>query len=169
MPTPVQETFTAPGSDTWLHLGEAELNPGATYSWALDPSCGAVVLFSGTVRDHADGRSDVQSLTYEAYESQVVSTFGRVVAIAREKWPQIKKVAVHHRVGNLGLTESSVLVVVSSPHRPEAFDAGRFIIDTLKETAPIWKKEHWAEGEDWGTNSKPLVDANQLRAVGSGQ
>jgi molybdopterin synthase catalytic subunit len=66
-------------------------------------------------------------------------------------------VALLHRTGVLALGESSVLVVVSAPHRPEAFEAGRFCIDTLKVSVPIWKHEEWSDGSDWGTRSEPIV------------
>jgi molybdopterin synthase catalytic subunit len=147
---------------TWLALTPDLLSPGALYDWAVHPSCGAVVLFSGTVRDHAEGRSDVTGLTYEAYETQVVPRFEAVVAEARSKWPEILKVAVHHRTGSLDLGESSVVVVVSSPHRPEAFESARFLIDVLKASIPIWKKEHWSEGDAWGTNAHDLIQVKDF-------
>jgi molybdopterin synthase catalytic subunit len=101
------------------------------------------------VRDHSEGRPDVTSLTYEAYEDQAMVKMGEVAAEARRRWPMIERVALLHRVGELQLTEASVIVVVSSPHRPHAFEAARFCIDTLKETVPIWKAEEWSEGKDW--------------------
>jgi molybdopterin synthase catalytic subunit len=107
------------------------LDVGNAYEWALHPSCGAVVVFSGTVRDHADGCNNVSHLTYEAYEDKALARMNEIIAEARRKWPTIVRVAMLHRVGRLSLLESSVLVVVSSPHRPEAFEAGRFCIDAL--------------------------------------
>jgi molybdopterin synthase catalytic subunit len=129
--------------------------------WATTPSIGAVVVFLGVVRDHADGRTGVTSLTYEAYEEEAVAKLASVAAVARDQWPVIDRVALLHRTGDLALSEASVAVVVSSPHRAEAFEAARFCIDTLKETVPIWKQEHWAGGSDWGTG------ASELRSVGS--
>ena len=149
---------------TWLDLTDAELRPGSVYDWAVHPSCGAVVMFSGIVRDHAEGRDDVKALTYEAYEAQVVPKMQAIVDEARSRWSDIVKVAVHHRTGRLELGESSVLVVVSSPHRPEAFEAARFLIDALKSSIPIWKREHWSEGDDWGTNAHDLVDVEEMKA-----
>jgi len=160
---------TGTSGNTWVALTAEKLEPGLLYEWAVHPSCGAIVLFSGTVRDHAEGRSDVRSLTYEAYESQVLPRFETVIAEARAQWPDIVKVAVHHRIGNLKLGESSVVVVVSSPHRPEAFEAARFLIDVLKASIPSWKKEHWAEGEDWGTNAHELVNIDECKSVGGVQ
>jgi molybdopterin synthase catalytic subunit len=136
--------------DRWCALTTDELPVGDVYDWAVLPNCGAVVLFSGTVRDHAEGRSGVSLLEYEAYESQVVPKLEAIEAEARRRWPNLGRFALIHRVGPLKLEESSVLVVASTPHRPEAFEAARFGIDTLKATVPIWKREHHAEGTDWG-------------------
>jgi molybdopterin synthase catalytic subunit len=150
--------------DNWLGLTEQELPIAAAYDWALRPSCGAVVLFSGTVRDHAEGRDDVQHLTYEAYDEQVEPVFASVVAELRARWPETGRVVLLHRTGRLELEESSVVAVVSAPHRPEAFEAARYAIDALKASAPIWKHEVWADGSDWGTGSH---DARDPRTVGS--
>lgn len=149
--------------DDWVGLTSLPLAVGAVYDWAVRPDCGAVVLFSGTVRDHADGRPGVSLLEYEAYESQVVPRLAAIVAEARTRWPTIGRVAVLHRVGPLEVEESSVLVVVSSPHRGEAFEACRFGIDTLKATVPIWKREHWADGVDWGLAA---TDITEVEAFG---
>lgn len=155
MPAPAHP---APETDDWLALTTDPFDVGAVYEWAVRPDCGAVVLFSGTVRDHAEGRDGVSSLTYEAYEEQVVPRFATIVAELRDRWPSAGRVALLHRVGRLGLGESSVLAVVSAPHRPEAFDAARFAIDQLKASAPIWKLEEWAGGRDWGTDAQALPD-----------
>lgn len=148
--------------NSWLALTEQPLPVGDVHDWCLQPQCGAVVLFSGTVRDHArddDGvmRTDVQHLTYEAYESQVVPAFAAIEAELRTRWPHTGRVALLHRVGRLELMESSVVACVSAPHRPEAFEAARYAIDALKASAPIWKHEVWADGADWGTGAHQLV------------
>ncbi|MEY2969589.1 MAG: hypothetical protein RIQ64_2216 [Actinomycetota bacterium] len=140
----------------WVALTGHTLDVGTAYEWALQPSCGAVVVFSGTVRDHADGRDNVSHLTYEAYEDKALERMNEIIAEARRKWPTIVRVAMLHRVGRLSLLESSVLVVVSSPHRPEAFEAGRFCIDALKVAVPIWKQEEWSDGTDWGTGAHDI-------------
>ncbi len=113
-----------------------------------DPAAGAVVLFLGTVRDHAPGKEGVTHLEYEAYGEYVEDKIAEVVARAREQW-QVRRVVAVHRVGTLAVGEVSVGVAVSASHRPEAFEAGRFVIDELKATAPIWKKEHWPGGAEW--------------------
>jgi len=143
-------------SNDWVEITDLTLDVGVAYEWAVRPACGAVVVFSGTVRDHADGRDNVSHLTYEAYEDKARERMFEIIAEARRKWPTIERVALLHRVGRLSLGESSVLVVVSSPHRPEAFEAGRFCIDTLKVAVPIWKQEEWAEGTDWGTGAHDI-------------
>ena len=123
---------------SWLELTADTLSVGAVHDWCVHPSCGAVVVFSGTVRDHAADeagvmRSDVQHLTYEAYEEQVVPAFAAIEAELRVRWPHTGRVAIHHRTGRLDVGAVSVVVGVSSPHRPEAFEAARFAIDTLKQ------------------------------------
>jgi molybdopterin synthase catalytic subunit len=122
------------------------------------------VLFSGTVRDHAvdesgELRDQVESLTYEAYESQVVPRFEAIDVELRLRWPETGRVVLIHRTGSVDLGESSVIAVVSAPHRAEAFEAARFAIDALKASAPIWKREVWRDGADWGISSGAPVDA----------
>ena len=140
----------------WVALTELPLSIGLFADWAVLPRCGAVVAFSGTVRDHADGRSGVSLLEYEAYEEQVVPKLQAIVDEARRLWPTLGRMALVHRIGPMTVEESSVIVAVSSPHRPEAFEAARFGIDTLKSTVPIWKKEHWGDNAAWGQNSVPV-------------
>lgn len=145
-------------SDDVVALTHEVLDVGPVHDWAVLPSCGAVVVFSGTVRDHADGRDGVSELEYEAYAEQVEPRLRAIAAAMRDRWPMLGRVALLHRVGRLGLGEVSVVVAASSPHRPEAFEAARFGIDTLKESAPIWKRESWAGGSDWGLGATPIVD-----------
>lgn len=148
--------------DNWLGLTDRCLPVAASYDWAVMPGCGAVVLFSGTVRDHAEGRHDVSHLTYEAYAEQVEPIFESIVDELRLRWSDVGRVVLLHRVGRLELTESSVIAVVSAPHRPEAFEACRYAIDALKESAPIWKHEVWADGADWGTGSHDAVEPSAV-------
>ena len=155
MPVPL-----VPSGPDWVALGPDALPVDAATTWASVPSAGAVVVFLGIVRDHADGRADVTALTYEAYESEAARVMREIVATARTRWSDLARVALLHRTGRLGLGEASVAVVVSSPHRAAAFDGARFCIDTLKETVPIWKQEHHAGGADWGLGAssvRPVV------------
>ena len=149
-----------PDGDDWLLLSDEVLDVEAARSWSALPSSGAHVVFCGTVRDHAEGRDDVIALEYEAYAEQVEPRFRSIVNEIRSRWPDTGRVAIWHRTGRLALTEVSVVVVVSAPHRGEAFEAARFGIDTLKEAVPIWKKEIWSGGEDWGTGATPVREVS---------
>ena len=161
--TATMRAMLAPADgNTWIGITADVLPIGLAYEWAVRPDCGAVVLFSGTVRDHAEGRDGVQSLTYEAYEEQAVPKLTEIVDEIRVRWPATGAVVLLHRTGLLVVGESSVAVVVSSPHRPEAFEAGRYAIDALKATVPIWKHEVWADGSDWGTGAQAPTDASSV-------
>jgi molybdopterin synthase catalytic subunit len=112
------------------------------------PEAGAVVLFLGTTRQFTKGRETVQ-LTYEAYREMAHREIERLETEARRRWSLVE-CAIVHRLGVVALGEASVAIAVSSSHRDDAFEAGRWLIDTLKETAPIWKQEHWADGSmEW--------------------
>jgi molybdopterin synthase catalytic subunit len=152
--------------ETWLGLTDAPLDVGSAYDWTVRADCGAVVLFSGTVRDHAEGRDGVEHLTYEAYEEQVQPRLAAIADEIRTRWPAARRLVLVHRVGRIEIGESSVLAVVSSPHRPEAFAAARFAIDALKATVPIWKHEVWDAGADWSTASHDIVEAGTLEGPG---
>ncbi len=152
-------------SDEWFVITDEELPIAEAYAWCVRDDCGAVVLFSGTVRDHAEGRSDVQHLTYEAYDEQVIPVFTSIAAELRSRWPDTGRIVLQHRVGRLELGESSVIAVVSAPHRPEAFAAARYAIDALKVSAPIWKHEVWADGEDWGTDAHDLAKPSDVESA----
>jgi molybdopterin synthase catalytic subunit len=123
---------------------------------------GAVVLFLGTVREMTDGHRTM-ALDYEAFGPMAESKLAEIEAEARRRWP-LDRVALVHRVGRLELGEISVAVAVSSPHRAEAFEAARYLIDTLKESVPIWKKEISHDGKsEWihpGLESPGLESAS---------
>lgn len=148
---------TAPGDD-WVGLTSAPLPAELTSRWAVRPDCGAVVSFWGTVRDHAPGRPGVESLEYEAFEEEVERKMADVVAEARRRWPPIGRVALLHRTGTLEVGEPAVVVTVAAPHRAEAFEAARYVIDTAKAALPIWKRERWAGGDDWSGGAVPVAD-----------
>lgn len=146
--------------DTWLGLSASPLPLSAAARWAVLPGCGAVVQFSGTARDHSTGRRDVYLLEYEAYEEQVQPRLADIAARMRRRWEGLGRVVMLHRVGEVGVGESAVVVTVSSPHRAEAFDAARFAIDALKSTVPIWKREHWPGGRSWVLEPQHAVTAS---------
>ncbi|HVQ35532.1 MAG TPA: molybdenum cofactor biosynthesis protein MoaE [Candidatus Bathyarchaeia archaeon] len=108
---------------------------------------GAVATFLGTVRDHNAGRK-VLHLEYEAYGGMAEREMERIAADARERFG-VSRVAIVHRTGRLEIGEASVAIAVAAPHRAAALDATRFIIDTLKRTVPIWKREHFEGGSVW--------------------
>lgn len=150
-----------PEGDNWLAVTDRAIAIGDLYEWVVKPDCGAVVLFSGTVRDHADGRTDVTHLEYEAYEQMVIPRFDEIVVAARRRWDGLGRIAIVHRLGSIAVGESSVVVAVSAPHRADAFEAARYGIDALKVSVPIWKREFWSAGADWGTGAASLVSAGQ--------
>ena len=113
---------------------------------------GATVLFLGTVRDHSPGKEGVTHLDYEVYEEMAAPKIREVIDEASGRWP-VLSVVVQHRFGKVELEEASVAVVVSTAHRADAFDAAEYIIDELKQRAPIWKKEFWPGGEEWSKGS----------------
>lgn len=115
------------------------------YHLVNKPANGAVVIMSGMVREQTEGRA-VIALEYQAYQPMALKIFEQIAAQIHSQWPQVSRIAIHHRVGRLQIGEISVLVAVGCPHRREAFEACQYAIDTLKHQAPIWKKEHWADG-----------------------
>ena len=122
---------------------------------------GAVVLFDGIVRNNTRGRQTMY-LVYEAYEAMALKQMRGLIEEAKTKFP-IRDVVLVHRLGKLEIGETSVLIAVASAHRGAAFEACRWLIDTLKKTVPIWKKEHfmdgavWADGEPFPAELVPLV------------
>ena len=116
---------------------------------------GAVVIFEGIVRNHTRGRRTLY-LDYEAYEPMALAQLRGLAAEARTRFP-VRDAAIVHRVGRLEIGETSVAIVVASAHRAAAFDACRWIIDTLKRTVPIWKKEYFADGAVWA-DGEPFPD-----------
>jgi molybdopterin synthase catalytic subunit len=161
--SPVLPSLVPPTSENdWCALTEDPLPVGVIYDWCVQPQCGAIVVFSGVVRDHAEHRTGVTLIEYEAYESQVVPRLETIAAELRRQWPDAGRVAILHRVGPLALGESSVVVGVSTPHRGSAFAAAEFGIDSLKATVPIWKREFWDGGSDWGLAATDITEANLL-------
>jgi molybdopterin synthase catalytic subunit len=114
---------------------------------ATCPGDGALCLFVGVVRNENEGRP-VLHLEYEAYEEMALAVLEEIAGEARRRWP-VSEVRIVHRLGRIEIGEASVAVAVASPHRGEAFEACRYAIDTLKATAPIWKKEFYADGAVW--------------------
>jgi MoaE-MoaD fusion protein len=124
------------------------LSPDDIAARVDDPGAGGIVIFSGVVRNNTDGRP-VKFLEYEAHASMAEAKMREIGAAIRARWVGVRRIAMLHRIGRLEIGESSVLIAVSAAHRGDAFDACRYAIDTLKRTVPVWKKEHFEDGEVW--------------------
>jgi molybdopterin synthase catalytic subunit len=151
-------TRPAAGEREWIAVSERELPTAQAMAWASEPASGAIVCFCGTVRDHSPGRASVTSLEYEVHPDHAVPRLAEVAASARRRWPVIGRLVLLHRSGGLTVGEVSVVVVVSTPHRAEAFDAAEYCIDTLKRTVPIWKRETWSGGTGWSVCTHDIED-----------
>src|SRR5579884_1656801 len=108
---------------------------------------GGIVTFVGCVRDFSEGKQ-VEHLEYEAYEPMALSKLRQVADEAAERWP-VQGIAIQHRLGRLEIGDDAVVIAVACPHRAEAFEACRYVIDRIKEVVPIWKKEHGPDGALW--------------------
>jgi MoaE-MoaD fusion protein len=139
--------------DDVIRLVREPIAPDALVRHVRAAEDGAVVTFDGCVRNHSHGRRTLY-LDYEAYESMALEKIREIAQQIHEKFP-IHRVAIVHRLGRLDIGETSVFIAVSSPHRPAAFDACRYAIDTLKRTVPIWKKEYFEDGAVWADGEIP--------------
>lgn len=108
---------------------------------------GAITTFIGTVREWTNGKKTVY-LEYHAYVPMAEKMLRRIGEEIEKKWPEAK-VAITHRIGELNISDIAVVIAVSSPHRKEAYEANEYAIERIKEIVPIWKKEHWEDGEAW--------------------
>jgi len=157
---PTDEELDVSAEADWVAVSERRLPVDVVWKWASVAECGAVVSFCGTVRNYSDGRPGVVAIEYEAYTGQVVPRMTEIAAAARARWPGVGRLALLHRVGRLEVGDVSVVVVVSTPHRAEAFDVARFCIDTIKTSVPIWKRETWSGGSDWSLCDHPVEDVS---------
>ena len=131
-----------------IRISADALQVSECINWATDsPDSGGIAVFIGTVRDKTKDKQ-VLRLEFEAYEKMALGEMQKIVEYSFHKWP-LQKVLVHHRVGTLVVGDIPVVICVASAHRAAAFDACRYIIDTLKQTVPIWKKEVFADGAVW--------------------
>jgi molybdopterin synthase catalytic subunit len=131
-----------------IALTDQPIDVAAVLASVQDDGAGAVNTFIGTVRNQSTGRRVVR-LDYEAYDKMAVRQMELVAEQAREKWPMLRQVAVTHRKGRLEIGDVAVVVAVSTPHRADSFAACQFIIDTIKQVVPIWKKEEYEDGSVW--------------------
>lgn len=130
-----------------IFLSDQPLDPSLVLQQVYADECGAVDMFIGTVRNQTKGQQ-VFKLEFEAYESMALKEMQKIKGQAEARWP-IHSLSIHHRVGLVRVGEIAVIIAVSTPHRAASFEACRFVIDTLKETVPIWKKEFFKNGEIW--------------------
>ena len=133
-------------------ISDKKLNVQDCYNFVQDASCGGIALFAGTVRNETKNK-EVCLLDFSTYEPMAIKEMQKIAEQALNKFP-IYKIAIHHAIGELQIGDIPVIIAVSSAHRKAAFEACQFAIDTLKETVPIWKKEHFDDGEVW-VNSHP--------------
>jgi len=138
-------------NDNVPYISAEPLDMVALLKDAHHPGAGAVVLFSGEVRDHNSGR-EVAYLEYEAYAPLASKMIAEILQEAAGKW-KLHIALAQHRVGKVAIGESAVIVITASAHRSEAYAANRYIIDRIKHEAPIWKCEHFTDGtHEWGNN-----------------
>ena len=129
------------------YLTDSVIDTAALRAKVMRRSDGALVVFEGVVRNHNEGRA-VDTIVYEAYRPMAEKEFARVIERVRNEFPDVA-LDVVHRLGRLSVGDVSIVIAASSPHRAEAFDACRMLIDRIKETVPIWKKETGPDGEEW--------------------
>ncbi|MBC7401046.1 MAG: molybdenum cofactor biosynthesis protein MoaE [Mucilaginibacter sp.] len=133
--------------DIEIKLSVTTLDVQHCIDWVMSPECGGIDVFIGTVRNATKGKA-VLRLAFEAYEKMAIKELEKIAQQALDKWP-VQKILIHHRTGVLQVGEIPVIIAVATAHRDAAFDACRYIIDTLKQTVPIWKKEIFEDGEVW--------------------
>jgi molybdopterin synthase catalytic subunit len=113
----------------------------------VHPNAGAINTFIGTVRELTKGKKTIY-LKYDAYASMAEKKLAQIGTEIQERWPDAL-VAITHRIGRLDITDIAVVIAVSTPHRADSYEASRYAIERIKEIVPIWKKEHWEDGEEW--------------------
>jgi len=111
------------------------------------PEAGAINTFIGTVREFTQGKRTLY-LKYDAYVPMAEKKLAQIGDEIREKWPDAQ-CSIAHRIGELAISDIAVVIAVSTPHRADSYDASRYAIERIKEIVPIWKKEHWEDGEQW--------------------
>jgi len=129
---------------TRVSLTDNVIDTEAILASVTSPRAGAVLLFVGTTREVTGGRV-TESLDYSGYREMALAEMQRLADRAAARW-RLSRVAMEHRLGHVAISEASVAIALSAPHRKEAFEAGEWLIDQLKESVPIWKRENWADG-----------------------
>jgi molybdopterin synthase catalytic subunit len=145
-----------------LAIGPAPLAVEALAQAVASDSDGAVVTFAGLARNHNRGRH-VRYLEYEAYAPLALTTFARIVEEASGRWPGVR-LALHHRTGRVEIGQASVAIAAASPHRADAYAACRYLIERVKQVAPIWKREYFDGGDVWIEGARADPDDAGARA-----
>lgn len=130
-----------------IEVLDSPLNVQFCIDWVMSPECGGIDVFIGTVRNATKGKR-VLKLEFEAYKPMAIKEMNKLSSEAFKLWP-LQKVLIHHRTGTLDIGEIPVIIAVAAAHRDAAFEACRYLIDNLKRTVPIWKKEFFEDGEVW--------------------
>ena len=131
-----------------IEITSTQIDTSAVLASVQSTQAGAAVLFVGSTRQFTDGRETLK-LDYECYEALAIKKMTEILEQAKTKW-KIEACSIVHRVGTVELGEASIAVAVSSPHRADSFEAGRWLVDTLKTEVPIWKRDYWADGSsEW--------------------
>lgn len=136
-------------------ISKEPINVQEVIDKVVQREAGAITTFIGTVRELTQGKKTLY-LVYEAYESMAVKKLEQIGQEIEARWSN-SKVAITHRVGKLDITDVAVVIAVSTPHRADAYEANRYAIERIKEIVPIWKKEHWEDGEEWIGNQLETV------------
>ncbi len=151
----------APQPAAFYAITAEPLDPAALVALVAAPEMGAIVTFAGVVRNNFGGRATAY-LEYEAFEPMAAKVLAQLADEARAQW-RTGAIAIHHRIGRLAIGEAAVLIVVAAPHRHEAFEAAEQIMDRIKQVAPIWKKEIWADGaSEWVGDEKERKSGSKL-------
>ena len=141
-------------NDHWIQIVRTPIYIEQLVNQLRRPEDGAAVVFDGIVRNHSQGRETLY-LEYEGYEPMALKKMKEIEETARNRW-SVNRIGIVHRLGRLEIGDASVVIVVTSAHRKDAFQACQYVIDTLKKTVPIWKKEFFADGEIWVEGEVPM-------------
>lgn len=136
-------------------VSKEPINIQSVIDKVVQREAGAITVFIGTVRELTNGKKTL-FLIYEAYEAMAVKKLEQIGNEIQGRWKGAK-VAITHRVGKLDISDVAVVIAVSTPHRADAYEANRYAIERIKEIVPIWKKEHWEDGEEWVGNQLETV------------
>jgi molybdopterin synthase catalytic subunit len=136
-------------------ISKEPINIQSVIDKVVQREAGAITTFIGTVRELTKGKKTL-FLIYEAYESMAVKKLEQIGTEIEQRW-EGSKAAITHRVGKLDITDVAVVIAVSTPHRADAYEANRYAIERIKEIVPIWKKEHWEDGEEWMGNQLETI------------